>query len=176
LRLHEPQARPLRPGDEIKILVEDLNRPGYCYIVWFDAVGQPIPIYPWKDFKWEKRPVSEERVPQKLVLPSGNDVYPISEGPPGLETLLLLVRDTPLPPDVKLQELLGEPEPQGYANLNYVAWFKNGVEVVDEVNRGPQEPRKNSNPAVRLQDRIQDRLRPLFPYSRAVVFGNLGKK
>src|SRR5262249_4062150 len=35
LLLHEPQARPLRPGDEIKIYAE-LNRPGYCYVLWFD--------------------------------------------------------------------------------------------------------------------------------------------
>jgi hypothetical protein len=175
LRLHEPKARPLRPGDEIKLEVE-LNRPGYCYVVWFDAERTPSPIYPWEKLDWANRPRTETAV-QKLWLPPGNLIYPINPSPPGLETLLLLVRDTPLPSDVKLRELLGAPEPQAYANLNYVAWFKNGVEVADEVNRAAGEPRKNSNPAVRLQDRIQEKWGPpLFDYSRAVVFGNLGKK
>jgi hypothetical protein len=174
LRLHEPGARPLRPGDEIKIQVE-LNRSGYCYILWFDAEGKPLSIYPWQGLHWPKRPAHEEPV-AKLWLPLGQDVYRIGKSPPGLETLLLLVRDTPLPADQDLRALLGDVEPQAYANLNYVAWFKNGHEVDDEENRAPEEIGQSSNPAVRLQARIQERLGPWFAFNRAVVFGNKGTK
>jgi len=174
LRLYEPRARPLRPDDEIKIEV-DLNRPGYCYVLWFDAQGQVIPIYPWVDFDWSKRPVQERPVAD-LRLPEGNYRYPIVVSPPGLETLLLLVRDTPLPADVDLRGLLGEPQGQAYANLHYMAWFRNGLEVMDEDKRKPGEPRRHSNPAVRLQDHIQARLGSQFAFSRAVVFGNWGTR
>jgi len=174
LRLYEPRARPLRPDDEIRIEV-DLNRPGYCYVLWFDAQGQVIPIYPWVDFDWSKRPVQERPVAE-LRLPEGNYRYPIVVSPPGLETLLLLVRDTPLPVGVDLRGLLGEPKAQAYANLHYMAWFRNGLEVMDEDKRKPGEPRRHSNPAVRLQDHIQARLGSQFAYSRAVVFGNWGTR
>jgi serine/threonine protein kinase len=174
LRLHEPGARPLKPGDEVKVEVV-LNRPGFVYILWIDAKGKPIPIYPWREGEWDARP-SDEKPVMKLISPEGVDIYPIDPGPQGLETLVLLVRETKLERDVDLRKEIGEVGAQDWPDLTYVAWFENGVEVMDEPNRAPSgKVGESSNPAVRTQKRLQQRLGERFEYTRAVSFGNLGK-
>jgi hypothetical protein len=172
-RLHEPGARPLRPGDEVRVEAV-LDRPGFVYVVWLDARGKLIPIYPWEEFDWGKRPAQEEPV-QRLVLPSDGGIYPIDPSPEGLETLLLLVRETPLERDADLPGLLGDLGPQAWPDLSYVAWFQNGVEVTDEPDRAPSRIGESANPAVRTQQRIRRRLGERFAFTRAVSFGNRGK-
>jgi hypothetical protein len=174
LRLHEPGARPLRVGDEVRVEV-GLDRPGFAYIVWIDARGRAIPIYPWQDGDWQRGPAREERV-QQLVLPQDGGIYPIEPSPEGLETLLLLVRETPLERDVDLPNLLGDLGPQVWPDLSCVAWFQNGAEVTDELNRAPSgKVGESANPAVRTQQHVRQRLGERFVFTRAVSFGNRGK-
>jgi hypothetical protein len=175
LRLHEPWARPLRPGDEVRVEAA-LDRPGFVYVVWIDARGQAIPIYPWEEGDWGRRPAREEPV-QTLALPQNGGIYPIEPSPEGLETLLLLVRETPLERDVDLPQLLGDLGPQAWPDLGYVAWFQNGAEVTDEPDRAPSgKVGESANPAVRTQQRVRQRLGERFAFTRAVSFGNQGKK
>jgi serine/threonine protein kinase len=174
LRLHEPWARPLRTGDEVRVEAV-LDRPGFLYVVWIDARGKVIPIYPWEEGDWQRRPAQEERV-QKLMLPQDGGIYPIEPSPEGLETLLLLARETPLERDVDLPNLLGDLGPQAWPDLRYVAWFQNGAEVTDEPDRAPSgKVGESSNPAVRTQQRVRQRLGERFVFTRAVSFGNQGK-
>jgi tRNA A-37 threonylcarbamoyl transferase component Bud32 len=174
LRLHEPRARPLKVGDEVRVEAVLTTGPGYLYVVWIDARGKVIPIYPWEDFDWNKRPALEKPV-SKLLLPLDGGIYPIEPSPPGLETLLLLVRDEPLPPEESnLAERLGELGSQAWPDLGYGAWFENGKVVLDEPNRAPGKVGEPNNPAERTQLRVRQRLGKLFAYCRAVAFGNSG--
>jgi serine/threonine protein kinase len=173
LRLHEPWARPLRTNDEVRVEV-GLDRPGFVYVVWIDARGKATPLYPWEGFDWQRRPAEEEQV-QKLLLPQNGGIYPIDPSPEGLETLLLLVRETPLERDVVLPNLLGDLGPQAWPDLRYVAWFQNGAEVTDEPDRAPSRIGESANPAVRTQQRVRQRLGERFVFTRAVSFGNQGK-
>jgi hypothetical protein len=176
LRLHEPGARPLRPGDEVRIEVGLKERPGYVYVLWIDAKGKVIPVYPWLDYDWSKRPKQEKLVTRRLLLPENlTEAYGIEPSPEGLETLMLLVRPTPLPADDDLGRLLEGLGDQASADREYVRWFENGQVVLNEPDRAPGGRVEVSDPAERMQGRIQQRLGGRFPFSRAVSFFNLGK-
>jgi hypothetical protein len=174
LRLHEPGARPLRPGDEVRVEVVLKGRPGYVYVLWIDARGKVIPLYPWQDLNWNSRPAAEKPVAGRLILPEGGTVYPIVPSPQGLETLVMLVRATPLPADVDLPGLLGDLGEQKATDPQYVRWFENGQVVTGEPDRAPGGRAEASDPAERTQGRIRQRLGERFAFSRAVSFFNLG--
>jgi hypothetical protein len=110
LWLRDPGALPLRAGDEVRVVAK-LNRPAYLYVLWIDAGGKAVPLYPWIDGDWQRR--REEKPAAELKLPEQTDqAYPIEPGPPGLEVVLLLAREVPLPQDVSLAGLLGDLEPR----------------------------------------------------------------
>jgi serine/threonine protein kinase len=175
LRLHEPSARPLRPGDEVRVEVGLKDRPGYVYVVWIDAKGRAIPIYPWLDLAWDKRPETERPVIGRLLLPEDGTVYPIEPSPPGMETLLMLVRDAPLQADVDLAARFAGLGEVGGTDREYMRWFENGRFVTGEPNRSPGGRIEASDPAERVQSRLRQRLGELFPFSRAVCFFNEGR-
>jgi serine/threonine protein kinase len=176
LRLHEPGARPLRPGDEVRVEVALKERPGYVYVVWIDAKGKAIPIYPWQDFVWDRRPQVEKPLLGRLILPEDGTVYPIEPSPEGVETLLMLVRDTPLPAGVDVGVLLGDLGEQTGTDREYVRWFENGAVVTSEPDRAPGGAVQASDPAERTQALIRQRLGEHFQFSRAVSFFNLGQR
>jgi hypothetical protein len=177
LRLH--QAVPLSPRDWLRIEAR-VNRPAYLYLVWIDTEGKSTPIYPWQE-AWEKR--LPERPRERLSLPERpGDVAPVAPGPAGIETLLLLVRETRLS-DAEHAALpalfAGLPWPEA-ADVRAAAWFENGelLTADREPDRGPVRIGKaqaGGEPVLRLQALLQTQLRPLFGYSRAVCFGNTGK-
>jgi hypothetical protein len=174
LRLPEPAARPLRVGDEVRVETS-LNRPAYQYIVWIDTRGEAAPVYPWVKGEWARRPEREEPVEQ-LRLPEGGEVWEMQPGPAGMETLLLLLRDEPLPPDVDLAALLGNLEPQTTSDLQAAGWFENGALVTGEKDRAPsfKQTHPSDNLVLRTQQVVQQRVKGLFAYTRAVTFGNEG--
>jgi serine/threonine protein kinase len=178
LRLHEPGARPLRPGDQVRVEVFLKERPGYVYVIWIDAKGKAIPIYPWEDFEWHKRPAQEKPVLNRLLLPENTKfAYPIEPSPEGLETLMMLVRDTPLPASEDLSARLHDLGEQAWNDREYVRWFENGQVVHSEPDRAPGGRVEVNDPAERMQGRIQERLGPgLCSFSRAVSFFNLGQR
>jgi hypothetical protein len=98
-------ALPVRPDDLIRIEVS-LNQPAYVYLFWIDGSKQISPIYPWQGGRWERRPEHEQPV-QRLELPEGDPSlgWPIQSARSGLETVLLMVREEPLPRGVNLQWL-----------------------------------------------------------------------
>lgn len=178
-KLNDPAALPMAPGDWLRIDVS-LNRPAYCYVVWIDTEGRVTPLYPWLDDDWTQRPKTE--TPQdRLILPDqpggGLAAAPLGPGPAGMETLLLLTRDDPLPVEFDLAGLIGQFPPQKAPNPRAAAWFENGVLVTKEVDRGPirlDQARTIDNPVLQTQALLRTKLGDLFSYTRAVSFSNRG--
>jgi serine/threonine-protein kinase len=179
LRLSNRAARPLRPGDEVRVWVK-LNRPAYCYVLWVGADGNVGPVYPWLKGDWGRR--GPEEPERELHLPQKDGQWkwwPMGDGPGGLETLVLLARDEPLPSEADLKkELAGlgrHPlaDPEGLS----VAWFENGALVRDEPLRAPilTDVRDGSSPLERVNREVQRRVGRYFTYSRAVTFGCLAE-
>jgi hypothetical protein len=97
------------------------------------------------------------------------------EGPPGLETALLLVRRTPLPEDVDLAALVGRVMPAKLNNPEEVAWLEltPGERVARQrkvLNRGlnTKQSKEIDEPTLR----VLERLRPHFELLKAVRFAH----
>lgn len=176
MRLNNPSALPLAPGDWMRIEIE-LVRPAYAYVVWIDTEGKASPLYPWSDSDWKSRPKTERRV-QRLSLPeTENSIAPLSGGPAGIETLMLLVRDEPLPADADLAALFAGLPVQKAIDSRAAAWFENGQLVRNEVDRGPirlDQAKGSDDPVLKTQLMLMTRLDKLFPYTRGVSFANRG--
>lgn len=178
LRLNQVAALPLRTGDGLRIEAQ-LNRPGYMYIVWIDTEGKATPVYPWTSAQWTERPANEE--PQRrLRLPDIADEWAnLKEGPSGMISLLLLVRDTPLAPTEDLAKIFAGLEGQAAPPLKAAAWFENGEVATGDPDRAATldfttRP-KSADPVLRTQALLQTKLKKLFPYTRAVCFAYQGK-
>jgi hypothetical protein len=176
LRLHDVGALPLKVGDVVFIELK-LNRPAFVYVVWIDTKGLAGPVYPWIKGEWQNRPTKEDPVPH-LRLPLDGNLYRIMPGPPGLETLMLLARESPLSPleNDELHRRLEGLGPQKWLDPFDVAWFEDGEVVHGEPERGPDlmRPVGAVNPAEQTQEILRRRLTGLFTYTRAVCFGNEG--
>ena len=175
VHLGDPDVLPLKPGDRITVEAQ-LDQPGYCYILWIDADGSVDPVYPWKPGHWDERPAEE----QPVLRPPDRSAT-IHESVPGMETLVLLVRDAPLPRDVDLRKELGPIRPQVQQTLYATVWFENGEVVKGEPGRSAAgwDEAKVDDPVRATQEQIRSRLGPgkdkLFQYTRAVSFADRGK-
>ena len=98
----------LHIGDLIRVEAH-VSMPAYLYLVWIDSRGVATPLHPWVQGDWEKRAGAERRVTH-VELP-GYDVatglagWPI-EGPPGIETLVLMAKEKQLSRGFRLRERL----------------------------------------------------------------------
>jgi hypothetical protein len=178
IHLGEPGALPLKPGDQFYLTAE-LNRPAYLYVLWIDTEGKVDPVYPWKPGHWEDRPERDEPVKQLRRPEALDEYYEVPRGKPGMETLVLLARDAPLERDADLRALLGELPEQREDELRAAVWFENGRVVTnDRPHRGGGErwkTKQSDDPVLRTQQRIREKLMPLFRYTRAVSFANQGR-
>jgi hypothetical protein len=178
LRLNQPGALPLRAGDLVRVEAE-VRPAAYLYLVVIDPAGQAQPLYPWKPGQWDGRPADEQPV-EKLSLPEAADEgWRVQQGPPGMETLLLLARPRPLTAanEAELKAAVTGLGPQPAQDPRSVVWFENGEEVKeDEAARAWEfNGSKIDDPVLRTQALLRGRLRPLFPYTRAVSYANAGK-
>src|SRR5262249_29892732 len=105
----------------------------------------------------------------------------------GTSTLLLLVRETPLPSEWDIAQLFGRLGPQKSFEQCEAAWFENGRlltqgEVIgDELRFAPinfspdrgvtgQKKAALADPVMQVQALLQTKLRDHFVYSRGVCF------
>jgi hypothetical protein len=191
-RLHQTGVLPLQgpksktnKGDGLRIEAE-LNRPAYMYVVWLDASGSVSPVYPWQDHRWDKLP-AEQKKRDRLSWPENTAGLPVQmdPGPTGVESLILLVRENPWPPDKNMAALFtGLPKPAKVRMVKgevpkVAAWFENGELVHDEPDRGAINARRimdPGDPTLYLQNLLKEKLKPEFRYSRAVCFSVQGEQ
>ncbi|HEV3255894.1 MAG TPA: protein kinase [Gemmataceae bacterium] len=176
LSLRDSGALPIKADDRVRIEAR-LNRPAYLYVLWIDADGKAAPVYPWKPGRWDEGPADEQPV-DRLSLPKRiNTGWRIKPGTAGMETLLLLAREDPLPAGTDLQKLLAGLSPQRMQNPQAVVWFENGEVVRDEPQRQLEffDAERIDDPVLNTQHLLKAQLRGYFSYSRAVSFANVGK-
>jgi serine/threonine protein kinase len=172
LRLRDDAVLPLSLDDEVAVEVE-LNRPAYPYVIWINTEGEAQPIYPWKSGKWDERP-AEERSLERLRRPDPPLFWPMKKGQPGMETMLLLVREEPWPTGVDLRGLLTGLPKQTMQHPQAAVWFEDWQVVHGEAKREPDffDERRRGDPVLETQRLLWERLGRYCSYSRAVSFAN----
>jgi len=157
-----PTAFRIASGNLVQVNAE-LSRPSFVYILWIEADGNVVPVYPWVDFDWTQRPAGERTVAE-VARPDGMQGWPVG-GPAGIETIVLLAREARLSPDVDLAKLLA-----GIPSLDLPPELQ---------RRGPRDaeaPRTMG--AIDDDERLRmlrSRLQEHFPLIRTVSFANLGE-
>jgi hypothetical protein len=177
LRLSDFGAMPIKPGDQFCVEAE-LNRPAYVYVLWVHPDGQVYPVYPWRPGHWEERPAPEKPVAKVRRPEALDEFYELPADTPGMVTLVLLARETPLPPEVDLRAELGDLRPQTEQDLRATVWFENGEAVQDDPGRRAMhfDVKRRNDPVLAAQERIRSRLLGRhFAYARAVSFACQGK-
>jgi hypothetical protein len=176
-RLNQQGALPLGPGDLARVEAR-LNRPAYVYLLQIDPGGRVTPLYPWAGGDWGRRPADEGPV-ARLDLPDDpGEGWVAQPGESGMETLVLLARDTRLPRDVDalLAGLSDELPPQRAQHFQAAVWFENGDMVRDEPERAfAHFTRTIDDPVLRSQALLKNKLQKYFPYSLAVSYAFQGK-
>jgi hypothetical protein len=157
------QPIPLRPGEMIRANDEyhiDLNltRPGYVYVIWIPRSGKPIPLTPWVDKDWRCR--QTEKAVLRVGHPEGRREL-FGGGPGGMETILFLCNETPLPPNIQLEN--------AFASLPLMAvspqpgWFRFRDWKPDDL---PDQGRDiMPTELLRHQQVLRERISNYFPFS-----------
>ena len=180
LRLDQPKVLPLKAGDWFRIEAR-LNRPAYVYLFWVGSDAKVSPIYPWKPGHWDARPEREEKR-DHLDLPIKTDkAWEIPVGSPGIETLLLLVREESLlsrRDEEKLKKLFSDTRVSSSVLIKEAVWLENGREItLDKQDRASPstKTRKSDDPVLRIRRLLSDKVQPLGDYWQALVFPNEGR-
>jgi hypothetical protein len=178
---HEPGRRlwgvgvlPLRPEDALRIEIS-VDRPAYLYLVWLGAGGKLTPLYPWTP-DWQRPAVEEARL--SLNLPELPDEAGRLKGDAtGVEALLLLARNEPLPETTDFPGLLTAWRDQGNQlpdPARSAAWLVDG-----KPDRGDKDLKRadfaGSVKVFNLEGTLcaiqRSSLKPLGGQTRAVCFG-----
>jgi len=167
-------ALPLRAKDKIRVEAR-LSRPAYVYLLWIDSQGIAQPVYPWTPGDWAQRP-SPESLTDRVNLPARADEGWPMEGPPGMETLMLFARESPLPDDVDLARLLTDLPRQEAKNSQALVWFVGGQPTTNAADRERRpkffDPQQIDDPVLKAQRIIQERLGSHFAINVAVSFAS----
>jgi len=175
LGLRDPDALPLRAEDQIRIEVES-SVPAYLYVFWIDTNGTVLPVYPWRPGHWEDRPEEEEPL-TRLSLPElTHSGWPIKFGDPGMESVLVLARSTPLPRDVDLQAQLASSGPMRIQDPRGAVWFEDWSMITSRVDRGidPSRVTRIRDPILEHNAWLKSQLERYSQNSAIVVFANDG--
>jgi tRNA A-37 threonylcarbamoyl transferase component Bud32 len=178
VRLDDPRALPLRREDKFRIEAK-VGPPAYLYVVWVDPGKDVTPVYPWDPAKgWGTRPGREAPV-ERLILPATTrEFYRAREAKPGVATMVLLARSTPL--DVADDEVRGWfealpdlPLPPG--GERGVVWFDNYAAVTDDARRPRAfEVVASGDPFARWQGQMQKAVGDKAAFQTAVSFARTG--
>lgn len=181
----KPALLPIWEGDELQLRVR-LNRPAYVCLAWVDQKGKPFPMYPWTwdRVDWSEVIIHEERmavdVPATLTR-DGHSALSVN-GPPGVETLVLLV--SAQRPAVSVlselpKQLSGLPVPEGLPEppRPYGRTFARAQSTSRAVSsdRGP-ELRPSERALAGLHEAIAQRLASHFDQTVTFSFPNAGPR
>jgi hypothetical protein len=159
----------------------DLNRPAYVYLLMIETTGRVTPVYPWQQGSWGSRPrtdkaISKLRLPEQLTPEGELGGFEVAEGQSGMETLVLLARETPLPREVDLRRMLAGMPVQRAQSLRSVVWFSNGqVDATGLRSFKSFDPKRIDDPVLQTQARLVRQLGEHFPCIRAVSYALLGQ-
>ena len=183
LRVDEPGALPVRKGDFVRLEAR-LNQEAYVYLLWLNSEGEVTPLYPWNrdEAKLDLTASPPAQRPLAVVVSPTSEKLNAPgwrvEGQGGLETALLLARRTPLPPEVRLERLIGKPRPARLRDLQEFAL--RGGDLGQEVGHlDLGEHRGLKKEAAEIDDdllQLLGRLRPHFETVRAVRFAYQGEE
>jgi hypothetical protein len=183
LRLNEPAALPLKQEDRFRIEGE-VDPPAYLYVFWIDPNHDITPVYPWNpaDLKgnpWNTRPGVEKPLGKISLPPNVGKRYTATDAAPGVATMVLLARTTPL--DVRdeelracLEKLPDLPLPAGGEGA--AVWFDDYVEVRDPFRRRTFGVVGSEDAFARWQGQLQQLLGDRAAFQTAVSFARTGRK
>ena len=156
------EALPLRAGDKVRIKTTS-SHPMFHYILWITTEGKVQPVYPWLNGSWSKR--TNEQPNKVLPLPDdGAKAYGFKVDENGMETLVLLLRQTRLPESVEIESLLPQLPKQVRQDAGSVAYFDNGKVVLDDPDRSLVlfDPQDIHDPVVQTQSLLYDSMKAHF--------------
>ncbi|MBI1914270.1 MAG: serine/threonine protein kinase [Planctomycetes bacterium] len=177
LSLYKAGALPLRKTAEFRIEGR-VDPPAYLYVVWVDPGHDVTPVYPWDATKgWGSRPAKEETVKDVSLPRKGR--YTAPDAKPGVATIVLFARSTPLavPDEVVRKWFEGLPDlPLPAGGEQAAVWFDDYVEVV----RDPDRPRTfgvvgSDDAFARWQGQLQKVLGDKAAFQTAVSFARTGR-
>jgi hypothetical protein len=179
LRLNEAGALPMRQADTFRIEGE-VDPPAYLYLVWVDPDRDVTPVYPWNAAQgWGSRPAKEEPVGRVSLPANAGNRYTAPKAKPGVATMVLFARPTPLDvPDAEVERWFKElPElplpPDGDEG---VVWFDDFVEVKDPKRLRTFGEVGSDDPFARWQGQLQKSLSGKISFQAAVSFARTGRK
>ncbi|WP_439628284.1 serine/threonine-protein kinase [Gemmata sp.] len=178
VRLTEPGALPLRPQD--KFVIEGRVEPAaYLYLLWVDPEHDVTPVYPWNPEKgWGSRPAKE--VPTvRLRLPAAGETYRAPNSKPGVATMVLFARATPLDaPDDEVRKWFETlPElPLPASGEGSAVWFDDYTECDDPNRLRTFEKVAQDDPFARWQGQLRNSLEGKAAFQSAVSFARTGRK
>jgi hypothetical protein len=179
LTLDDPRTLPLRQNDKFRIEAE-VKPAAYLYLVLVNPGQDVDPFYPWNPVKgWGSRPAVEMPVTRVSLPKAAEKRYKASEAKPGVATLVLLARSTPL--DVSdevvrgwFQKLPDLPLPQG--RDKGVVWFDDYQPVTGDRKRaGTIQVEDSDNPFAVWQGLLQRAVGDRAAFQTAVSFARIGR-
>jgi hypothetical protein len=177
VRLDDPRALPVRPGDHFKVEAE-VDPPAYLYAFWVEPDGEAFPVYPWDpDRGWGSRPPREDPVP-RLVLPVAGRDFTVEGELSGVATLVLFARpDRLVESDEAVKAWfsgLARPEPRTGEEQTAV-WFDDYTPVRGDPTRALKLV-GSVDPYERWQAGLRERVGPAVAFQTAVIFARAGNK
>jgi hypothetical protein len=172
--MNQAGALPLRQTDKFRIEGE-VDPPAYLYVVWVDPGHDVTPVYPWDPEKgWGSRPTREEQTGKWQSF-----WYTAQEAKPGVATMVMFARSTPL--DVPDEEVKGWfealPElplpPDGETG---VVWFDDYRNADDPLRRGTFKRAESHDPFERWQEQLRKSLGERAAFVTTVSFARTGNK
>lgn len=180
LDLDDPRALPMRKMDKFRIEAK-VDPPAYVYLVWVDPGKDVTLVYPWNPTKDKgTRPEREEPIGSVSVPAASGRTYRAKDAKPGVATIVLLARATPL--DVTddvvrgwFEALPTLPLPPG--GERGAVWFDDYVAVAGDAQRTRTFEEVEANDAfARWQGMLQQAVGEKAAFQTAVSFARVGEK
>ncbi len=175
--IRDVAARPVHRSDQIRVKVA-MNRAVYVYLLWVGGDGKVAPVYPWRPGDWHNRPQQEQPVDHLSLPPELDRGWPMG-GDAGMETIVLLARDTPLPPTVDLESAVAGVQPPKLQSPDSLVEFEGGHPVTENMDhtRAPLffDSQRIDDPLLQNQQLLEERLGRHFQFISAVGFANRGE-
>jgi len=166
-------VRPLVPDDSVRIEVT-ANRGCFFYLVWVESTGKAVPLYPWLDKSWDKRLEDEQPLLNLGVPGAAGQGGKLTDGPAGVETLVLIAVEQAISDDKYLAESFAglSDQKNRLPDPHLAAWLIDG-----EPDKGSRDRAPFSNivdvydPVGEIRELMRNKLRSLGGVCRSVSFG-----